>query len=158
MGLRLQGIYDDRSIDEPGRRAKLTLNGSMDDLLDAARKGEVDVIYITLPMHAVERIRAKLLALMDTTASVYLVPDFFVFGLMESRITYFDDIPTVTVTESPFVGIEGWTKRVEDLVVGVADHAAHRHPHAGHCYRHQDHLARPRILPAETLWAGRQID
>jgi len=118
MGLRLQGIYDDRQNATENRRVGATLEGNTDDLVLAAQCGAVDVIYITLPVRAAERIRSEIMALMDTTASVYLVPDFFVFGLMESNISYFDDIAIVTVVESPFVGIEGWAKRAEDIVLG----------------------------------------
>lgn len=118
MGLRLHGVYDDRAPKESGRRLGAALAGNMNDLVEAAQRGDVEVIYITLPMHAVERIRSNILALMDTTASVYLIPDFFMFGLIESRITNLCDIPVVTVAESPFIGIEGWTKRAEDIIVG----------------------------------------
>lgn len=118
MGLRLHGVYDDRKPKESSRRVGSPLAGNMNDLVAAAQRGDVSVIYIALPMHAVERIRSNILALMDTTASVYLIPDFFMFGLIESRISTLCDIPVVTVTESPFIGIEGWTKRAEDIIVG----------------------------------------
>lgn len=118
MGLRLHGIYDDRADKTNKRRYGAPLLGCTDELLRAARDSEIDVIYITLSMAAVERVRGKIMALMDTTTSVYLVPDFFAFGLLESRICWFDDIPVVPVIESPFAGIEGWGKRVEDLVLG----------------------------------------
>lgn len=117
MGLRMNGVYDDRTP-ATNRTANLCVRGTSQDLLTAAHAGEIDVVYIALSLNAVEPIRKKIEALMDTTASVYLVPDMFAFGLVDSRVLHVDDIPVFTVTESPFIGIEGWSKRWQDLIVG----------------------------------------
>jgi len=120
MGLKLAGFYDDRADertpdvpDDIGRRI-----GNLDDLLAQARRGEVDIIYITFPMRAEERIRGVLSRLSDTTASVYVVPDFFVFELLHSRWTDILGLPVVSVFETPFYGIDGMAKRLSDLILG----------------------------------------
>jgi putative colanic acid biosysnthesis UDP-glucose lipid carrier transferase len=120
MGLKLVGFYDDRGDertpdvpDDIGRRI-----GNLDDLLAQARAGEVDMIYITFPMRAEERIRGVLSRLSDTTASVYVVPDFFVFELLHSRWSDILGLPVVSVFETPFYGIDGMAKRLCDLVLG----------------------------------------
>jgi putative colanic acid biosynthesis UDP-glucose lipid carrier transferase len=120
MGLKLAGFYDDRGDEripevpqDLGRRI-----GNLDDLLATARAGEVDIIYITFPMRAEERIRGVLSRLSDTTASVYVVPDFFVFELLHSRWTDILGLPVVSVFETPFYGIDGMAKRLCDLVLG----------------------------------------
>jgi putative colanic acid biosynthesis UDP-glucose lipid carrier transferase len=56
--------------------------------------------------------------LSDTTASVYIVPDFFVFQLLYSRWTDVLGLPVVSVFESPIYGIDGLAKQVSDLVLG----------------------------------------
>ena len=120
MGLRLVGFFDDRP--EPrnptipadlGRRA-----GTIQDLVDQARAGTIDRIYITFPMRAEDRIRRVLDMLGDTTASVYVVPDFFVFQLLHSRWTDILGLPVVSVFENPFYGIDGAAKRLSDLCFG----------------------------------------
>jgi len=78
----------------------------------------VETIYITFPMRAEERIRRTLAKLSDSTASVYLVPDFFVFELLHSRWTSISGMPVVSVYENPFNGIDGVVKRAMD--VGLA--------------------------------------
>jgi putative colanic acid biosynthesis UDP-glucose lipid carrier transferase len=121
LGLRLHGFFDDRpesrTPDVPqdlGHRV-----GNLDELVTAARSGDVDMIYLTFPMRAEERIRKVLERLGDTTASVYIVPDFFVFELLHSRWTNIGGLPAVSVFEHPFYGIDGIVKRMMDLILGA---------------------------------------
>ncbi|MCA9215832.1 MAG: undecaprenyl-phosphate glucose phosphotransferase [Planctomycetales bacterium] len=119
MGLRLVGFYDDREDyrlpdipDAHGRKI-----GSIDQLVEDARDGRVSMIYITFPMRAEERINEVLSALGDTTASVYIVPDFFVFELLHSRWTNIGGLPAVSVFENPFYGAGGIAKRMFDVAL-----------------------------------------
>jgi putative colanic acid biosynthesis UDP-glucose lipid carrier transferase len=117
LGLKLAGFYDDRPPQRnpqlpPGLRTQI---GGLDDLLADARAGFVDRIYITFPMRAEDRIRDALAKLADSTASVYIVPDFFVFQLLHSRWTDIGGIPTVSVFENPLYGVDGLVKRAFDL-------------------------------------------
>ena len=43
----------------------------------------------------------------DSTASVYIVPDFFVFELLHSRWTNMGGLPAVSVFENPLFGVDG---------------------------------------------------
>lgn len=122
LGLRVAGFYDDRpesrtpSVpDEVGQRI-----GRLDELVEQARSGEVDIIYITFPMRAEARIRNVLERLSDTTASVYIVPDFFVFELLHSRWTNIGGLPAVSVFENPFYGVDGILKRIVDVALASA--------------------------------------
>lgn len=120
LGLRLAGFYDDRPAERnaqipPGLKTQI---GGIDDLIADAKAGFVDRIYITFPMRAEDRIRGVLSRLGDTTASVYIVPDFFVFQLLHSRWTDIGGLPAVSVFENPLYGVDGVVKRMFDLVVG----------------------------------------
>jgi putative colanic acid biosynthesis UDP-glucose lipid carrier transferase len=121
MGLRLAGFYDDRPAD---RTAELPANlgrriGNVEELVARARLGSVDIVYITFPMRAEERIRALLEQLADSAASVYIVPDFFVFELLHARWTNVNGLPAVSVFENPLFGVDGLLKRSSDLVLGT---------------------------------------
>lgn len=121
LGMRLIGFFDDRTP-ERIERVSLTLGGvvgSFADLVEGAKKGEVDLIYIALPLKAEPRIKELLSNLADTTASVYIVPDFFVFDLLHGRWSQLGDLPVVSVFETPFYGVDGWVKRLEDVVLGT---------------------------------------
>jgi len=119
MGLKLIGFYDDR----PQRRLPAIpadvghCVGQIDQLVQQTRQREVDCIYITFPMRAEARIRGILRKLGDTTASVYIVPDFFVFEMLHSRWTSIGGLPVVSVFETPLYGIDGLLKRGLDLAL-----------------------------------------
>lgn len=120
LGLQLHGFYDDRQRDRLPKApadVKRPHVGDLDSLVDAARRREIDMIFITFPMRAEERIRRVLNRLGDTTASVYIVPDFFVFELLHSRWTNIGGLPAVSVFEHPFYGVDGMVKRSLDLVL-----------------------------------------
>ena len=57
--------------------------------------------------------------LIDTTASVYIVPDSFTFHLFNARLVDMGGIPAISVYKGPFYGINEWIKRLEDIVVGA---------------------------------------
>ena len=122
LGARLVGFYDDRPDDRisdiptdlPPRQGNVT------QLVQAAQQSKVDLIYITLPMRAESRIQRDVLdQLADTTASVYIVPDFFVFELLHARWTDVGGLPAVSIFETPIYGVNGLIKRVVDLVGAI---------------------------------------
>ncbi|NNE01302.1 MAG: undecaprenyl-phosphate glucose phosphotransferase [Pirellulaceae bacterium] len=126
LGLQVVGFYDDR-IDfreQPDEDFETTIQdattfGSLDDLVELARSGDVDTIMITLPMRAESRIKFLLDKLSDSTVSVYIVPDFFVFELLHSRWTNVGGLPAVSVFENPLFGVDGVMKRVVDLAIAL---------------------------------------
>jgi putative colanic acid biosynthesis UDP-glucose lipid carrier transferase len=120
FGVRVAGIFDDRAA---GRQAADGYDisrtaGTLHDMVELARRGELDYVFIALPMRAEKRVVELANQLADTTATVYVVPDLFVFDLMRARWTTLGGLPAVSIYESPFDGVNGWLKRAEDLVVG----------------------------------------
>ncbi len=117
LGLKFVGFYDDRPVDRtmvlPGEMNRRL--GKIDELVEHARSGRIQKVFIVLPMRAEKRIREVLERLADTTASVYVVPDFFVFELLHSRWTDIQGIPAVSIYENPFYGVDGILKRLFDI-------------------------------------------
>ena len=122
LGLEFVGFFDDR----PERRTSELAGeerphaGNLRKLVEAAKSGQVDMVFITFPMRAEKRIQDYLTQLSDTTASVYIVPDFFVFQMLHARWNQIDGLPIVSVFETPITGIDGVLKRGFDLLVGGA--------------------------------------
>ena len=118
-GLVVKGIFDNHHDKEPPVDAdglKYSLE-SIDDLIQKVRTGQIDSVYIALPLRSERRIEELVNQLADTTVSVYVVPDLFISGLMHSRWIDFGGMPLVSVYETPFYGLYEWAKRAEDLIL-----------------------------------------
>jgi putative colanic acid biosynthesis UDP-glucose lipid carrier transferase len=118
MGLNVVGVFDDRSTDRLILEKDIPLLGTLQDLVEQAKRGEIDIVYVTLPMHAELRIIELMDKLGDTTACVFMVPDLFVFDLFHANWSSVAGMPVVSVYEDPFFGIEGGIKRLEDVLLG----------------------------------------
>ncbi len=114
-GIIFEGFYDERSLDRLPT-SEHAIKGSVAHALERAKQGEVDYVYIAMPMHANERIASLLNQFSDTTANTYLIPDFFTYNLLHSRWDQIGDVQTLSVFDTPFSGLSSWIKRFEDIV------------------------------------------
>lgn len=127
MGYDIQGFFDDRQkslpLSERCRRAagvEASVSetvGSFNTLIEEAESGKLDCIYIALPMRAESRIQDLVDRLSNSTASVYVVPDLFVFELMNSRQMNLNGLPAFSLVGDPLNGWSSWVKRVEDIIL-----------------------------------------
>lgn len=123
MGYQIAGYYDDRLLAEDRSRRldndQVPVSGNLEQLKQAARNGDIDMVFITLPMAAESRVRELVHDLADTTVSAYLIPDIFSFDLLHSRLTGIQGIPAVSIYDSPLAD-QAWTKRLFDLFGSLA--------------------------------------
>lgn len=122
LGLRAVGFYDDRrpSGSRPLAHEPVEVVGNLEMLVRHARERRIDIVYITLPMSAEKRIQELIARLSDTTASVYLVPDVFIFDLLHASWGTVGDLPALSISETPFYGVDGIIKRLEDVLFAAA--------------------------------------
>lgn len=122
LGIDVVGFYDDRHrVDRhwPGTGPADVL-GSLADLETAARAGEIEVVFLALPMRAESRMRALVRSLADTSVSVFLVPDLLAFTLLRAKWLSLGSVSAVSLFERPLLGGERMLKRVEDVVIACA--------------------------------------
>jgi len=119
LGLKVAGYFDDRGDARVGHPAPGEILGTLEELAAYAKRHHVDQIYITLPMASQPRILKLLDELRDTTASMYFVPDIFLFDLIQARTDAIGGMPVISVCESPFSGLDGVVKRASDIVLGA---------------------------------------
>lgn len=135
-GYDIVGIYDDRGETEyklgqtvnnkrkvdyikgvSNDRQKLL--GRFPDMYKAARSGEFDVVFITLPMRAESKIYEILHHLSATTAAAYIVPDFYSIDSHYSQLKNVNGMPAVSIYENPVSGLKGVVKRLEDIILST---------------------------------------
>ena len=158
LGVDVVGFFDDRSVQRLGAIPAAGLKGRLADLPEFAKERGVEEIFIALPMASQPRILKLLDELRDTTTSIYFVPDMFMTDLIQARIDDVNGIPVVAVCESPFYGVSGLVKRLEDLVLGALVLVLVSPLLVNDRDRGEADLARAGHLQAAALRPGRQGD
>lgn len=116
IGLRFMGFYDDR----PPERASVKCSdyrGSVKQAVELAKSGNVDRVYIALPLYATERTDQILSLFSDSTATVYIIPNLFEYQLLHAQWDNIGNVTTLSVHDSPIYGMGGWLKRAEDIIL-----------------------------------------
>ncbi|GAB5379922.1 MAG: undecaprenyl-phosphate glucose phosphotransferase [Aliiglaciecola sp.] len=119
LGIRFKGIYDDRTEDRLPFEFTNQIAGKINDAIELAKRNEVDFIYIALPMSAEKRIMQILNMCSDTTCTVSIIPNFFIYNLLNARWQTLGSIQTLSVFDTPFQGANNVLKRLEDIVFSM---------------------------------------
>ncbi|MFZ3387635.1 undecaprenyl-phosphate glucose phosphotransferase [Buttiauxella gaviniae] len=114
-------FYDERDVSRFSTligQINSPFKGSVSGLVEEAKAGRVDEIYIALPLVALERIRHFLSMMSDTTVNTYIVPDFNSYSTHMSKLRSIHNLQTISILSSPFEGFGSFIKRAEDFVLG----------------------------------------
>lgn len=113
----VDGYFDDRGPDRRAPEISGQCLGKLDDVADYIRHNNIDLVYITLPMTNQPRILGLVNRLRDSTASIYFVPDVFIFDLVQARLDDVNGIPVIAIFETPLTGINAVQKAIFDTVM-----------------------------------------
>jgi putative colanic acid biosynthesis UDP-glucose lipid carrier transferase len=117
MGFNVLGVYDDS---ETTLDTTIPKRGGFEQLIIDAKLGKIDRVYIALPMTQEKIIRDVVEELADSTCTVVLIPDIFMFDLLHSRTEEIDGVPVVSLVDTPMIGMNKLIKRLEDIILSVA--------------------------------------
>jgi len=113
---RVEAFFDDRVGERCEDELKNVVFGGIDDVANYVAQHEIDLVYITLPILNHPRVIDLVNSLRDTTASIYFVPDVFMFDLVQARLDNVNGIPVISVFETPLTGINAVHKRAFDIM------------------------------------------
>lgn len=119
FGHDLLGVFDDRSADRVNLPEEAVLLGSLKQLPEYIEAHGVKDVFITLPLTSQPRIQSLLESLQNTTASIHFVPDIFGVSVIQGRLEDMGGVPVVGLMVAPFTGINGFIKRVSDIVLST---------------------------------------
>ncbi|WP_051237336.1 undecaprenyl-phosphate glucose phosphotransferase [Ottowia thiooxydans] len=117
MGIRILGVFEGRRPEVDRVFNKVPITGDLNDLMQRIRQGDVDIVYITLPLRAELRIRQLVDQLRDSAVSVLFVADFSPFGLLRARWDVLGGMPMVSLVDTPHHGVDGVLKRAVDIAL-----------------------------------------
>jgi putative colanic acid biosynthesis UDP-glucose lipid carrier transferase len=119
LGFELDGFYSD--FHSPGERPmpdlSYTVQGNLNDLLHKAKTQQVDQIYIGFGPKGFHNMEQFVSKLADTTVSIFVVPGPLVFTILKGQIADLGGMPVVRLFDSPFHGLGGWVKRIQDIIL-----------------------------------------
>ncbi|MDB5936769.1 MAG: undecaprenyl-phosphate glucose phosphotransferase [Massilia sp.] len=118
--MHMRGFFDDRTDDRHPAGMRHPMLGKMSDITAFVREQNIKLIFISQPISAQPRIRKLLDELQDTTASVYFLPDIYIFDLMQARFDNVGGMPVIAICETPFMGLNSAIKRASDIVLAIA--------------------------------------
>ena len=117
--LSVRGFFDDRTADRRKSGLSHPVLGNMGEVAGFVRDHHIKMIFISQPISAQPRIRKLIDELQDTTASVYFLPDVYIFDLMQARFDNVGGMPVIAICETPFMGLNSTIKRGSDIVLSI---------------------------------------
>jgi putative colanic acid biosynthesis UDP-glucose lipid carrier transferase len=119
LGFRVVAFYDDSVQLRGSSVVGIPVAGTLDDVAgDLSRRG-IGQVWIALPLRAEDRMRTLLRVLAPHNVKLCFVPDIYGFQLLNHSFTEVCGLPVVNVTESPFAGLKGALKWLEDKLVAL---------------------------------------
>jgi len=113
--VEIVGIYDDRRGRAPPQCTQAT--GSVNDLIELGKRGQIDSIVITLPWSAEQRLHGVIRRLKALSIDVRLCPESIAFTLAHKQISLLGDLPTLSMVKRPLRRWDIVTKRAEDIAL-----------------------------------------
>ncbi|HCH7883648.1 undecaprenyl-phosphate glucose phosphotransferase [Raoultella ornithinolytica] len=113
IGFSVSGVYNDELVELDD----IPYCGDFCKLIEDAKNGKLDRIYIAMSMGDELKLKELVKKLTNTTCSVMLIPDVFTFNILQSRIEEVNGVPVVPLFDTPMNGINMVFKRLEDLII-----------------------------------------
>ena len=113
--LRFLGVADDRpkvkEIDG------LPMIGGLDDVLELARRGDLDQVLFCVPNMPRERLLTIVDQLSNVSVDVAVIPPEAIHLAPDYRVHLLGQLPVLTLWQRPFRDVNGLVKRAEDLLI-----------------------------------------
>ncbi len=116
---KIVGVFDDRADRVPEVIEGHAITGTTDDLIEFARKTQVDEVLVALPWTAEDRLLDLFKKFRTLPVDVRLGPDLIGFRLPQCSFDKLDRVPIVNVAHKPFTDWKLLTKGVEDRVLAA---------------------------------------
>jgi putative colanic acid biosynthesis UDP-glucose lipid carrier transferase len=120
-GFQIVGFYD---IGDSAATSGITLPknyaciGGQTAMMDAARNGEWDQIYLAPSQDQQAASLSLINKLSDTITPIRLIPDNFTTSLLHSRYLEIASVPVLCIYDSPLSVQHAFIKRIEDVACG----------------------------------------
>ena len=111
------GLFDDRTERSPHYCWGVPRRGNVDDLIRFVRTHQTDMVVVTLPLSAEERLAEIFGKLKTLPVDVRLCPDAISFRLENAQISHLGPLPLINVVDRPLSGWRWPLKNFEDRLL-----------------------------------------
>jgi len=119
LGVRVVAFFDDAPELAGATPQGVPVRGTVDELRLRLRDDRIEQVWIALPLRASDRVTRLLHDLVLLNVKVRFVPDIFGFQLLNHSFTEICGLPVVNISESPFSGLKGALKWIEDKLLAL---------------------------------------
>jgi exopolysaccharide biosynthesis polyprenyl glycosylphosphotransferase len=117
-GYNLVGYLDD-DLEKQGREYEAApVLGKIFEVQQVVRSHNIDELWITLPVWALDRIDLILKEVEAVPVRIKVVPDYFSFALVQAKTDVLGGIPVIGLREPVIEGLPRLGKRIFDLFIG----------------------------------------
>jgi putative colanic acid biosynthesis UDP-glucose lipid carrier transferase len=102
LGIHFIGFYEDRKSDRVPNNMQYLVNGDVSDALELANSGQVDYVYIALPIIAEERIVDMLYKFANSPAKINLISDPLIDTLINASSQQIGSVKTISLFPTSF--------------------------------------------------------
>ncbi|HKK28897.1 MAG TPA: exopolysaccharide biosynthesis polyprenyl glycosylphosphotransferase, partial [Alphaproteobacteria bacterium] len=117
----VSGVFDRETCERPTELAGHRVLGGLDDLVEAARRAEIDDVVIAMPWNADREVTDVVERLKELPVNVFVSMDLVGFQLtFRPAVGDLNELPMFEVVHRPISGWGYLIKRIEDLVLASA--------------------------------------
>lgn len=118
LGIQLLGCLS-KGGDEKRGPGGMPVVGRYEDLGKFIGRTDLDQIVVALPLEDHQLLPGIMAQLKDSIVDIKIVPDLYQFASLGGAIEEFEGLPVISLQECPLDGINLFTKRVVDVVMGT---------------------------------------
>jgi polysaccharide biosynthesis protein PslA len=117
---RVIGVYDDRTQRAPKMLGDVEVLGSIDNLIEVARRTKISEIVIALPLSAEDRLLGIIRRLSVIATDIRILTDSVGFQMPDRDVSHIMGVPLINAVDRPIKEWRAVFKSIEDYVLSLA--------------------------------------
>ncbi len=119
IGLNVIGFFSGDNKNSSQSIPEVPWRGKLADVASFVTAGDVDQVWIAMPLRDEERLQSLLHDLRHSTVDIRFVPDLFGLRLLNHSIMDVAGLPVMNLSVTPMTGINRWIKAIEDRLLAL---------------------------------------
>jgi len=119
LGIKIRGFLSDDKSQIGNELKGFKILDVYSNIRSVVMDQKIDMVLITLPLSAHERLKRILDDLGDEMVSIMLIPDLMELATLRGGIGEFDGMPIISLRDTPLYGWNLVIKRVTDVVLSI---------------------------------------